>query len=675
MTMALLHRRLAIAMGITALVAFSGGAGFEPLSAILAGTGLLVAIFWQPDTRVSLKLEQLWLPLAFILVLRSLYHVFLVGDDVVIPVVDLLLLLMCAEALRSLDVPNDVRLYALSFALLLASTAYRPGLLFAVAFVIYAALATVGLTVGHLKRQAEVRGLSDIAVGRRFFLRMSVLSGVVLMTSAIVFIAFPRISRGWAARGELLATSIAGFADEVSIGSHGSRIYPNPEIVLRVEFPQGRPANMTALQWRGRSYDRFDGVRWTRSSNLPSSVAPTRWYEGWGEERVLQRIFAAPLDVKVIFALHPVVSVQSDTRQIATLFDNAGDRIYWGSGQPTYDALSVGDRPSPDALRQATSGFRPARSFYTQLPRLPQRIHDLARDVTLDLDNEYDRVVTIERFLRTEFEYTLDLPRSAREATLEAFLFERRAGHCEYFSTAMVVMLRSLGIGARQVNGFLGGQWNQFGEYLAVTQNEAHSWAEVWFPGYGWVPFDPTPSRVSGSAESLQSWMWPGRFLLDGIRHRWNKWVLDYNIDSQSDFLRRVRQFFGGQSASAGEATEAPKRQRRSLWIGALITALLLGLVWGNARGPRYAKETRLYLQLRHAYESAGLPTRKDLAPMDLVDVLKVRRHPAVGSAELVVDHYLRARFGGASLTASERQDMAAALGVARRSMRRHGRG
>ena len=123
MRLQLLHRRLVVGMGIVALLAFAGGAGFEPTSAVLAAIALILAFVWQPDHELSLRLEQFWLPLAGILVVRSLYHVFVVGDDVVIPVVDLLLLLLSAEALRSLDAPNDARLYALTFALLLASTA------------------------------------------------------------------------------------------------------------------------------------------------------------------------------------------------------------------------------------------------------------------------------------------------------------------------------------------------------------------------------------------------------------------------------------------------------------------------------------------------------------------------------------------------------------------------
>ena len=252
MNLQLLHRRLTVSMGLVSLMAFAGGAGFEPVSALLAAVALTVAWVWQPDSELSLRLERFWLPVAGILVARSLYHVVLVGDDVVIPVVDLLLLLLCAESLRSLEAPNDARLYALTFALLVASSAYRPGILFALAFVSYVALATVALVVGHLRRQAKRNAIRDLVVGRRFLMGMAALSrGVTLIMSGVVFLAFPRLSRGWTSRAEVPATSIVGFADQVSIGSHGSRIYPNPEIVLRVEFPERRPDAIGTLHWRG----------------------------------------------------------------------------------------------------------------------------------------------------------------------------------------------------------------------------------------------------------------------------------------------------------------------------------------------------------------------------------------------------------------------------------------
>ncbi len=671
MSLDLMHRRLVVGMGFVALAAFAGGAGFEPFSTALAGVALTLAFFWQPDSELSLRLERFWLPVAAVLVLRALYHWFLIGDDVVIPVVDLLLLLLCAEALRSLEAHNDARLYSLTFALLLASTAYRPGVLFALAFATYIVLATLALVVGHLRRQAERHGVRERMVGLRFLTGMAGLSGAVLLMSGFVFISFPRLSRGWAARGEVLATSIAGFADQVSIGEHGSRIYPNPKIVLRVEFPDGTPENLLSLHWRGRSYDRFDGVRWSRSPRLPPSIAPAQWYRAWGRGRVRQEIYGAPLDVRVLFALHPLLEARSDNPRIQPLFDNAGDHIYWGSGAPSYEALSVSDRPAPEALREAGSGFSPARRYYTQLPSLPERVGNLADSLTQGLDNNYDRVAAINDFFHEEFDYTLELPRSAREATLEYFLFERGEGHCEYFSTAMVVLLRSLGIHSREVNGFLGGQWNSFGQYLAVTQNEAHSWVEVWFPGYGWVQFDPTPGGAGASA-AVTSWLWPGRFLFDGLQHRWNKWVLDYNLESQAGLYQRLSQLFGRERTESRVSPDQTPATRVDIgWMMLVVMVLAMSAILLLKKTRRHSPEAELYLKFRESCRRAGFRAGTGVAPLVLLDELASVRHPAHSRARRLVDYYLRSRFGGLQLDVDQQKEMRSDVADVRRHLRR----
>ena len=471
MSLRLLHRRLAVSMGLTGLLAFAGGAGFEPISATLAATALVTALFWHPPRDLSERMEKVFLPLAALLLARALI-VFVVDGDVVIPVVDLLLLLMAAEALRSLDAPNDVRLYALSFALILASTAYRPGIVFLMAFVAYIGLSTLALMVGHLRREAESHKVRDLPLGRGLVATTGALAGVILMVALAVFVTFPRVSQGWAGRGETLATSISGFSDQISLGQFGSTILGNPEIVLRVEFPEGPPEDIASLHWRGRSYDHFDGIRWSRSRSHPPSALPRFYRDRWSGGVIEQKIFAAPLDVRVLFALHPTIEIEAENG-IQPLFDNAGDHLYWGSGAPSYTAYSRSQPPGPDSLRSA-QGYTPRPRHFAQLSNdLDPRIAALADSLTTGLDNPYDRVVAIQRYLQS-FEYTRDLPATARETTLEHFLFERQAGHCEYFSTALAVMLRTIGIQTRNVNGFLGGQWSAFGDYLVVTQNEAH---------------------------------------------------------------------------------------------------------------------------------------------------------------------------------------------------------
>ena len=655
-------------MSVTGLVAFAGGAGFEPISASLAAVALIVALFWQPDAGLSLRLERIWLPLATLLVVRALVHVFVIRDDVVIPVVDLLLLLLAAEALRSLDAPNDLRLYALSFALVLASTAYRPGIVFLAAFVAYIVLATLALMVGHLRRSAERHRLRDVPLGRGLLATTGALSGVIMAVALVVFLTFPRVSQGWAGRGETVATSVAGFSDEISIGEHGATILGNPQIVLRVEFPDGAPESASSLHWRGRSYDRFDGVRWTRSQGLPTAVAPTAWYSRWSDDVIEQTIFGAPLDTRVLFALHPALEIRSDNG-IQPLFDNAGDYVYWGSGAPAYTAWSPADVPSPDELREAERGYTPSSRHYLQLPRLDERIGELADSLTAGLETRHDRAVAIRDHLRS-FGYTRELPATATQATLQHFLFERRAGHCEYFSTAMVVLLRSVGIHARNVNGFLGGQWSQFGNYLVVTQNEAHSWVEVWFPGYGWVTFDPTPAG-SGGGEVTTAWFWPGRILFDGLQHRWNKWVLDYSVEDQVGIFADL---LGERRLEQSTSTDATEPSTSKPW-GAVVMLLLIvfGVMWARRGGAAFLPATQMYLQLREACARSGLSVPPGLTPALLVARVRTERRPAGRAAERLVDLYLRSRYGGETLGESELREMREALGVARRSLKARG--
>ena len=671
MNLRLLHRRLAVLMGIAGLLSFAGGAGFEPLTAGLAFAGLVAGLFWHPDPQRSRRLERLWIPVATLLVARALFHVFVIRGDVVIPVVDLLLLLMVAEALRALEAPNDLRLYALSFALVLAATAYRPGLLFLVGFVAYVGLATLALLVGHLRRGAERHGIREVPLGRGLLTTTAALSGVVLLVAGVVFVTFPRVSQGFSGRGETVATAIAGFSEEVSIGQHGATIQGSPEIVLRVEFPDGAPAQVGSLRWRGRSYDRFDGVRWTRSRSLPPASPPRDWYRRrWEGPLIEQRIFGAPLDSRVLFALHPAIDIDADNG-IQPLVDNAGDFVYWGSGAPTYTAVAPSLPPSPETLRAAEGGYAPSERYFLQLPALDGRVRALADSLTEGLETRYDRVMAIQGHLRS-FGYTRELPATATETSLEHFLFQRREGHCEYFSTAMVVLLRSIGIEARNVNGFMGGQWSRFGNYLVVTQNEAHSWVEVWFPGYGWVTFDPTPAG-GGVGSAAATWFWPGRILLDGMQHRWSKWVLDYGSDEQSGLLSRWSGFMtGASSQSSSQGPTAPDSGVPAILIlFALALAAVAGWLWRRRDRARLGPATLAYLSLRAACARAGVAVTPGLTPSTLLARVRTERPSAAAPAERVVEIYLRSRWGGEPLGASDVRTMKAALSRARAGLRR----
>lgn len=670
--LARLHRRLLIVLGLASLMAFVSGAGFESPLPALAGGSLLLALVWEPSVQIHERLEWMSRLVAVALALRAVHYILTVPEDVVMPLVDVLLVLLASEALRPAATTERTRMYLLSCALLVAAAAYRAGVGFGIAFVTYVSVGTVSLLIGHLLREAHRFGIRPAPLPRDFLMRVAKLSAVMLFMSGLLFVAFPRVSRNWVTRGTPTAGSVVGFSDRVSLAEHGGRIYPNPEVVLRVEFPTGeRPAGRN-LYWRGRSYDFFDGMGWWRSPRVRSANVPPRVYrERWPSQRSRQKIYAVPLDVAVLFALSPTLSVspQSSMRWAS---DATGDLWYDGVGPPVYEALSVAHQPSDRVLSEFPGTLARADDAYLQLPELAPEVLALADSLVQPHATRIEQARSIEGWLRAQFRYTLDLPATAREATLENFLFRRRAGHCEYFSTAMVVLLRAAGIPARNVNGFLGGEWNQFGKFLTVTQNQAHSWVEAWFPGYGWVMFDPTPSTTTDSAAAQRPWFAPLRFLVDGLEHRWNKWVLEYSVDLQLGLFRRAADALTAPAVRpSGEKTH-PLRRVTPFLVAALVLLAVVRLLTGRGRGGRISVglETRLYLRLRRAYRHTGSVTEHD-PPLAFLGKLKRAGAPGAELAEAVVGLYLDSRFGGIDIGESGRSRMREALDAALRSVRR----
>jgi protein-glutamine gamma-glutamyltransferase len=657
-----LHRRLAALLALVSLLAFVSGAGLDAPSVVPAGIVLLLAVFVQPDERWARYFEPLWRIAAIVLAGRAGLRVLTGVGDPVLPMVDLLLLLLCAESLRARDGSGDARHFALTFALLIASAAYRPGPLFGVLFVAYVVCATVVLVVGHLTREADAHGVTGPPPQRAFLLRIAALSGVVLGVSAAVFLFFPRVSEGWAARATPMVTrAVVGFSDRIVLGYHGARIEPNPEVVLRIEFPGGAPHDLASLHWRGRSYNRFDGVSWSRFDQPGPRVNEA---ELWPGPVVEQVIYARPLgDANVLFGLHPILDVTPLSR-IQPVRMRGGDFLYTGDAEPVYSVRSRAGRPDPAALRQVQPATTREVVSNLQVPGITARMVRLADSLRASAPTMYDHVRAVERYLR-QFDYSLDLPATRRDASLDHFLFVRRAGHCEYFSTAMAILLRAGGVATRNVNGFLGGDWNEFGQYLSVTQNNAHSWVEVYFPGHGWVAFDPTPP---GAASTIAGGVHvPNRFrmFLDGFEHRWNKWVLDYDPDRQSSLLQRASPL-GGGGAVTGDGGSG------LFWP--LLVTILLGagvlLAVRRLRGARAARPavTRAYLGVRRAYERIGYPAAPALPPLAFASA--VRDAPGAADARRVVELYVRTRFGGTTLSTAEAEALRTAAAAARAAVR-----
>jgi len=254
---------------------------------------------------------------------------------------------------------------------------------------------------------------------------------------------------------------------------------------------------------------------------------------------------------------------------------------------------------------------------------------------------------------------------------LEEFLFVRRAGHCEYFAAALAVMLRSLGIPARVVNGFQRGEWNPYGRYFIVRMRDAHSWVEAHVGGAGWVTLDPSP-RAQAEAEV---WAPPGpAFLyLDALRLRWHRYVINWSLGDQMHAAGTIRR----RAAEWGPwLTSLTGRVERSglVWSAlVVIGAGLIALFWWRDRRQSVARvpmrPPRFYERALRAVARRGLrPEAGETAREFSVRVGRLGPAWEHAFARLTRE-YERCRFGAARLTPAEQAELdarVAALGAGR---------
>ncbi|MGC1373727.1 MAG: transglutaminase domain-containing protein, partial [Candidatus Sulfotelmatobacter sp.] len=248
------------------------------------------------------------------------------------------------------------------------------------------------------------------------------------------------------------------------------------------------------------------------------------------------RVLMEPIGTNVFFLPPWARRVRGEYRGLQIDQGGAVSNSDGRGGVGTYEADSDISRPSAELLRRAGDSVPAIAPEYLQFPKLDPRIPQLAAQITNSASNNYDRAVAIERYLKTHYGYTLQLLRSPVADPLANFLFVRRQGHCEYFASSMAMMLRTLGIPSRVVNGFRSSEFNDItGQYM-VRAKDAHAWVEAYFPGYGWITFDPTPG---GGITPAQSW---GRaaLYLDAAASFWREWVVSYDSSHQYLLSRSV---------------------------------------------------------------------------------------------------------------------------------------
>jgi transglutaminase-like putative cysteine protease len=669
----------------------------------LALAGVLITIlgsWWADKIRVHIpNYRRLWDILTTVFLIYGVLDLLFLAESFIAAVIHLLLYLQIYKLYNARSHRDLLDLFILTFLQLIAACTLTISFGFLVVFCLYMILGTWGLILFHLKRETEcalpersrelLAGSDLVAPG---FLLSSVGVAVTsLLLTLVIFFAIPRIGRTYLPLKTQFGSVTTGFTDRADLGAYGT-IQNDPTIVMRVSFPERAmsPERLPDLRWRGVAFDSFDGQSWSlhdpertlvrRSREGYFQVVPPRWREPF----LTYEIFLEPLGSEVIFTLPRVVAVQG---RFASLAEDSGNGLSLAA-PPTarlrYSAVSQPERFRQEELRRAARrGDYPLeiRDAYLQLPELSPRLRALARELAAGAETPYDVARRVEAYLSGNLQYTLDLRRESDLDPLDDFLFQRKAGNCEYFAASMAVLLRVVGIPTRVVNGFQRGEWNEVGQFFAIRQRDAHSWVEVFFPEVGWVTFDPTP-RAAFEAQAFGASSQVVKYF-DALRMRWNRYVIEYNVGDQAliamSLRRQSMQFRQSLGRTWDQWSLTLQRTVRRLWrqyrtgLGVLVALLAVGvfLLWkrpvggvGSAwlvhvqrrRAPVIFYERMLRLLARRGCPRSPMATAREFASA------LATRPQLHGPVVELTTLYERIRFGGESLSPTDQRRARALL-------------
>ena len=488
----------------------------------------------------------------------------------------------------------------------MATLAYSDSGSFTVYMMLGLTLLTVA-TVRHIQRETE---WDDLKVaypprkGRQIGINAFAFSAVIVLFSAAVStISIPRIKEIITADRGVAVGQEGALAKSLGISA---RATATPDTFDQVRHP-GLPRDflvgagpelskrlvMTVTvedylstfggmqlpppYWRSFTYDEYTGHGWRTST---TSVSKYESDQMLGPGQIAHHI---PLDQVV----HPVAGGASylyvagqpaAVNQSSQAAHRSADDLFGitleGSG--SYRARSLVSAADERTLRAAGQDYPEwVRERYLYLPaEVPNRVRELALSLTAPAPTPYDRVRSIEAYLRA-IPYTLDVPYPPQNKDLvEYFLFDLREGYCDYYATAMVVLSRAAGVPARFATGYASGTYEIKTDRFSVSEADAHSWVEVYFPTVGWVPFEPTAGR-------------PGLSLPN-------------STEARPDIRPRV------PAAQPDMPQEGAIFPWWGLFVGVLASFGVLGIAWIGfdeikmRTNPDAKKASEIYLRLRH---------------------------------------------------------------------------
>ena len=603
-------RLTSILLASAAFIGLALGASIPEWLVLLTGSALILTLLRNPKTlplehivdRITLSTTA-WNILVVIAFIGFWTDLLWISFELLPAGVHFLLVLMVIKLFNLHSRRDYLHLYAISLMAILASAALTTDLWYLPIFLAYLLTGVWTLLLYHLTKESEdIPAAASIrwtqrGIGRgpnhitpQFFWLANGLALGAFCFTVVIFFSIPRISAGFFHKNQSEGLRTSGFSETVDLGAIGP-IKRDSSIVMRVELSD-RPAHeKERFYLRGMAYDRYDGRSWMNRlrqrrslSEMPEgtfTVRPRRSRPspqlGQG---IRQNILLEALDTSVLFTTPFVESISG---QLLAVQSDPSGAIYLPFPSLSRIEYSVVSRPNPvlpaDLQPQTAAYSESFVKHFLQLPEGSERVAAFAREIIQRKNATYDKARAIEEYLSRNFRYSLDISESARERPLEEFLFNRKTGYCEHYATAMVVMLRTVGIPARLVTGFLASEWNEYGNYYLVRQRDAHAWVEIHLPQSGWVTMDPTPAVSDGVEDP--AWYAFSR-MMDTLRLRWNRLFVQYNAADQLAVVKGLK-----------ESTDAV---RTHAWNSLFSLLSPIGTALRNAM--RYAGEGNLRLLL-----------------------------------------------------------------------------
>jgi transglutaminase-like putative cysteine protease len=505
-------------------------------------------------------------------------------------------------------------------------------------------LLSVNLPEGDIAFAGKLRYLARVFV-------------MALPLTLALFFLFPRLSAPlWGSGGDELQSG-TGLSDSMSPGSI-SKLLRDDSVALRARF-DGRVPDQRNLYWRGPVFGFFDGRTWSPQAFPAGASAADADVRYDAASAVDYTVTLAPTQRRELIALEFAAVVVADN--VPRNFAHLTPTLELETGTPiknllryrvrSYTTYASGPQTADDSLAQwrlLPEQFNP-RTLKWAAQIKSEAMSEAARDhggAAAPLDRRLVEAVLLQ-FRRQPFRYNINVGTLGRDS-VDEFLFDTRVGYCEHYASSFVVLMRAMGVPARVVTGYQGGEVNPVDGYFTVRQSDAHAWAEVWLDRYGWQRIDPTAAvaperiehtlrerRAQGLAGAQDSWSWLGQLRLnrEALENAWNQWFLSYSADRQ----RALMSWIGLR----------PSLENVSAVAIVVFTALLAGLAVLSLRR-RAVRDpyAELTFALRAKLSRAGVAVPATMGLRDLQDHLATRLEPeSLADAQRLLDDLGRARY------------------------------